>query len=226
MLTMLLVSAGGCGNREADYFPLEGGRSWEYQVTVKILDETTRSKRIVRSIGIVDFEGLQVSVFEHPGGIRDYYAHTESGIKRIGTARGVDGRVKRDPDNHFVLPEPLKPGSSWFLTSQLGLIESVYFDAGESIRARHSSVVLHYRIAGTDEDVTVAAGHFSGCVRVEATGELNLRVNRGLNFGHVYVTHTDWYAPGVGLVKSHRIETSDSPYLKPGEYLLELERVQ
>jgi hypothetical protein len=47
-------------------------------------------------------------------------------------------------------------------------------------------------------------------------------VNQGANFGHVDVEHTDWYAPGVGLVRSERRETSDSPYLKPGTYVQEL----
>lgn len=219
-----LLLAGGCGTTPDDYFPLSDARGWEYRLTLRVLDETTSKRYLVRNAGTVEHEGRRVSIFEHPDGLRHYYVRDDNGVRRIATARAADGALTADGDEHFILREPLAAGTAWELGSRLALAESVFYDNGERIRDRRTSVRLRYVIESTDDHVQVPAGSFNRCVRVRATGSAIVRVNQGANFGHVDVDHTDWYAPGVGLVKSHRIETSDSPYLKPGEFLLELDR--
>jgi hypothetical protein len=59
-------------------------------------------------------------------------------------------------------------------------------------------------------------------VKVEATGLTLVPADRGNLEVEVRVTQTEWYAPGVGLVKSTRAETADSPFLRSGEYVQEL----
>ncbi|MGQ0658310.1 MAG: hypothetical protein ACT4NU_09485 [Chromatiales bacterium] len=224
LLLAPLFAGAGCDSSPREYFPLDEGHRWQYRATLHVLDETTRTKELVRNTGVVEHDGQKVSVFEYPGGARRYYARSKDGIKRIATARGVHGAIRSDNDEHFILREPVETGTSWQLTSQLVLAESVFYEAGERIRDRRTPVVLRYRIESTDDEVDVPAGLFERCVRVHAAGSAIVRVNQGANFGTVQADHSDWYAPGVGLVKSRRVETSDSPYLKRGEYLLELER--
>ena len=50
-------------------------------------------------------------------------------------------------------------------------------------------------------------------------------LDHGIDVGivEVHVAITDWYAPGVGLVKRERREWTDSPFINDGEYRLELE---
>jgi hypothetical protein len=218
-LAVLLVS---CGRPPEALFPVDAGREWNYSVTTTVLDETVRSALEVRALGVVDNEGAQVGVIEYAGNARGYYVSDADGVRRVGTRRGVDGRVRSDGPGHFILRAPYAAGTKWSLPSQLTLIESIFYEAGERIRDREVPVTLDYAIESLDETVTAPAGTFSGCLKVTAYGSAIVRVNQGANFGHVDLRHTDWYAPGVGLVRSERHETSDSPYLKPGLFVQEL----
>lgn len=218
--TVLMLA--GCGGPSETLFPLEAGRSWNYAVTTTVLDETVRSTLEARALGMVDGEAGPVGVIEYPGNARGYYLSGADGVRRVATRRGADGRVRSDGPAHFILRSPYAAGTSWSLPSQLTLVESIFYEAGERIRDREVAVTLEYSIASTGETVTVPAGTFSGCLKVTASGSAIVRVNQGANFGHVDVEHADWYAPGVGLVRSERRETSDSPYLKSGSYVQEL----
>jgi hypothetical protein len=114
----------------------------------------------------------------------------------------------------------------WTLPSEVTLIESMFYEAGERIRDRRVPVTVRYAVAATNETVTVPAGTFTNCVRINGHGSAITRVNMGQNFGHIDVVHTDWYAPGVGLIRSERKETSDSAYLKPGSAVQELVAIE
>lgn len=212
----------GCGGARGTLFPLDAGRSWDYSVTTTVLDQTVRSTMQVRALGMVDGEDGPVGVIEYPGNARGYYVSDSDGVRRVATRRGIDGRVRRDGPKHFILRSPFAVGTKWSLTSQLTLVESVFYEAGERIRDREVPVTLDYSIASAGETVTVPAGTFRDCLKVSASGSAIVRVNQGANFGHVDVEHTDWYAPGVGLVRSERRESSGSPYLKSGVYVQEL----
>lgn len=217
-----MLTFAGCGGARGTLFPLDAGRSWDYAVTTTVLDETVRSTIEVRALGTVDGEDGPVGVIEYPGNARGYYVSDADGVRRVAMRRGIDGRVRRDGPTHFILRAPYTVGTKWSLTSQLTLVESVFYEAGERIRDREIPVTLDYSIASAGETVTVPAGTFHDCLKVSASGSAVVRVNQGANFGHVDVEHSDWYAPGVGLVRSERRETSGSPYLKAGVYVQEL----
>jgi hypothetical protein len=71
--------------------------------------------------------------------------------------------------------------------------------------------------------VKVPAGAFENCMRVVMSG--NAFVDAGNYVGKtiVRVTETNWYAPGVGLVKSVREESTKHRALDKGGIILELE---
>jgi hypothetical protein len=222
---ILFLCAGsliGCGRSQSEPIPLGLQRVMLYQRLVSIRDESIRSSYIVRERGTVDYQGRQVAAVEFPGGARDYYLRDDSGIRRLATVRGRDGVVSMEDDQHYILKLPASINVHWSLPSEITLIESVFYESGERIRERQVPVTLRYNVEAVDDTVVVPAGTFTNCIRVKATGSAITRVNMGQNFGHIDVVHTDWYAPGVGLVKTERRETSDSPYLKPGSALQEL----
>ena len=84
-------------------------------------------------------------------------------------------------------------------------------------------VMLTYRISSQNESVTVPAGRFEHCIKVTGAGSTTVPVDRATAKAPVTVEHADWYAPGVGLVKSVRREHSESVFLQDGEFTLELE---
>lgn len=223
-LIALLQPVSGCGPGTPDYFPLDGPRTREFRLSVETADEHATHRQLLHHAGTVHRDGREVGVFEHSAGGRQYYVRTAEGVRWIATARAEDGAVTAQAGEPFVIREPVTVGMEWEVPSRLALAESVFHDNGERVRSRQTPVTLRHVIVGGGEEVTTPAGHFEGCLRVHATGRAIVRVNWGANFGTVEVDQTDWYAPGIGLVKSRRIETSDSPYLKPGESMLELAR--
>ena len=66
-----------------------------------------------------------------------------------------------------------------------------------------------------DDTVSVAAGTFRHCLRVRSRGSLfagkTLQQFMGIN--DIDIDQTEWYAPGVGLVKTVRRE-----FTTPGEF--------
>lgn len=214
----------GCGGAADSYFPLEQGRWWEYAVAVTILDETARQKELVRNAGEGRWEGEPVRLREHPGGAVSLYQAMDEGVRRVATRAPEASEVLADAPGHFVLREPLAVGTAWQLTSRLSLIESRTFEPNDRIIRRRVPVTLNYAVEAVNDTVSVPAGRFEGCLRVRAAGSAVVLVDRGLESAVVEVEAYDWYAPGVGLVKSTRREFSDSKFLKSGEYQLELER--
>jgi hypothetical protein len=74
-------------------------------------------------------------------------------------------------------------------------------------------------IAATDESVVVPAGKFDRCLRIDGSGRRNVRTDRGNASAEVSVSHQEWYAPGIGLIKAERWEHAESPFLKAGHFI-------
>jgi hypothetical protein len=68
----------------------------------------------------------------------------------------------------------------------------------------------------------VPAGRFEKCLRLEGTGLLHVLADARVGASEVPVTHTEWYAPGVGLVKLVRSETLDTQAIVGGTITMEL----
>ena len=66
------------------------------------------------------------------------------------------------------------------------------------------------------------AGRYTGCQRVEGTGEIRLYVDEQLSYRDVPFTTREWYCPRVGLVKLEREELSPTRFLAGGVLRMEL----
>ena len=76
-------------------------------------------------------------------------------------------------------------------------------------------VTVTYKIEDTDDTVTVTAGTFGHCLRVHGKGYLfaGRTLQEFMGIDTINIDQTEWYAPGVGLVKSVREE-----YTQPNEF--------
>jgi hypothetical protein len=79
---------------------------------------------------------------------------------------------------------------------------AIYEMDGEKYDERSSGWIV-LRVVGK-EDVTVRAGEFKNCIRVEANGE---SLYDGMFERESYVT---WYYPGIGMVKYEHTDGQDS----------------
>jgi hypothetical protein len=81
---------------------------------------------------------------------------------------------------------------------------------------------MDYRIAQVDDTIEVAAGRFTKVIRVEGSAQIRLHVDAVQGVRMVEIKHTEWYAPGVGLVKLLRDEALEASYISGGKMTLEL----
>ena len=70
--------------------------------------------------------------------------------------------------------------------------------------------------------VNVPAGQFDNCMKVVMTGSSYKDAGNYVGLTLVSVEQTNWYAPGVGLVKMERLEKTQSEALDKGTLSVEL----
>jgi hypothetical protein len=217
-LACLLIAGQASAADAPDVFPANPGRWWYYSTLVKVLDEQRRQRMFVANVG---FDGRtlqqrrQVS-WDH------LYAIEHDCVSQQAYVNGREGGREARDAPATLLPLPPVVGASWQYRSRLRLIETRTFAAEDRLGSRYLPVDLSARVAATDATVEVPAGRFHDCVKVEATGLTLVPADRGTLEVEVRVTQTEWYAPGVGLIKTTRAETADSPFLRNGEYVQEL----
>ena len=74
----------------------------------------------------------------------------------------------------------------------------------------------------TAASVVVPAGRFDECLLVSGHGTTTADVGNYLGRTEIKVSTEDWFAPGVGLVKSIRTELTSSDALNFGRLSMEL----
>jgi hypothetical protein len=204
LAVLLWASGAGCNQRpaasfrSADFFPLQPNMAWTYRVTSHsqkttyvVTDEVVGSKYIPA----LELTGSVVQEFYDldRGGLRPIVYYERRGF--LTRLSGLDYEMReinspvwgRSEELNF-LPDRLKPDQAWDntlypygkLPGSFNITQShrTFFDAGE---------------------ITIPAGHFSGCIRIETAARYH---------GGIYdqqkqalaLTYVDWYAPGVGLV--------------------------
>jgi len=217
-LACLLGAAAARAGDAPDIFPATPGRWWYYATLVKVLDEQHQQRMFIANVG---FDGRTLLQRRQGGWDHLYAIEADSISHQAYINRRAGGREAREAPA-TLLPLPPVVGANWQYRSRLRLIEARTFAAEDRLGNRYLPVDLSASVAATDATVEVPAGRFEDCVKVEATGLTLVPADRGNLEVEVRVTQTEWYAPGVGLVKSTRAETADSPFLRSGEYVQEL----
>ncbi len=202
----------------ASLFPTTPGLWWYYATETKVRDEPRRQRLFVANVAYDGRTLLQrrQGAWDHLYAVGDEAVEHQAYLYRMG-----GGKQAREAPA-VLLPVPPRPGAAWQFKTRLRLIESRTFAAEDRLGNRYLPVDMTASIADDDVAVSVPAGLYDGCVRVEAVGRTLVPADRGSLEVEVTVIQTEWYAPGVGLVKTVRVEQSDSPFLKNGEYVQEL----
>ena len=215
MLVVILTS--GCRRTDARYFPLEPQRWWVYAIQETILDDHRSSRFLALNVGAVGNSDQPASVQMTQTHSADYLRRHGSGVERVASLRpGMAGPRPDDPPR-VVLPPTLELGTSWVVRSTLSLIESRTFEPRDRIIPRRLGVELTKQISATDTLVRVGERRFEHCLQIDGSGHATVPTDRGNTSAEVTVILSEWYAPGVGLVKLDRSESSDSAFLKGGQ---------
>jgi len=218
LLLPLISLLGGCAPKDAAPVPTDPGRWWYYQTRAKVLKEITEQRLLVTNLGRDEnfLRQRRQANWDHR------YQFTGEGLMHTQYFNRGEGMGALRAAPALVLPKNIAVDERWTFTSALKLIESRTFAPEDRLAFRPLPVTMTATIKSLDEAVNVPAGRFRGCIRVDAEGETQVPTDRGTSFAVVRVEQSEWYKPGVGLVRMVRKESSDSRFLDRGEYTQEL----
>ena len=207
-----------CAPSNQDLFPLDSGVWRYYETTTRILDDI-KTQRIIAGIAeLAKIDSKQLFILRQAPNKDAYLQVVDNTIYRVATRDRhlLTETWEKAPTK--ILPRSPKIGEQWVVQSELALIESRTFARQDRLRNRTIPLALSVKVVSIGESVTVPAGTFENCVLLKSEGLVNVKTDRGNANADVIVVREDWYAPGVGLVRSTREEQSESPFLKPGFY--------
>ena len=203
---LLLLSS--CSSPETGYFPTAPGAEWTYDISRTSPESRAPiiQKSIVRNLPARTVDGVTYYPKRYASGPIHYFTISADGI-----SRGKPGHEGADP----VIAYPLNVGAEWSAGSRLYLfLPKTLEGARDNISG---NLELDYTITSLADSVDVPAGYFPRCLRIDAIGFLDLPNRLMLGIRTIKVEQSQWYAPGVGLVKMTRREYA-IPNLYPSEY--------
>ena len=218
----LVVTIAACTSGSDAWIPLESPRWWYYEIHETVLDEARESRYMVVNAGRGSLGGQDVYLQIAQSGSVDYLRYAGQGVERLASRRPGKPGVLLDEPTRVVLPESPVTGATWSVPTTLGLIESRTFARADRLIVSRIPVTLEKMVAATDASTTTPAGRFDACLRVDGTGRVFVRTDRGNSEAAVVVRTSDWYARDIGLVRLERTEQSESSFLKNGEQVWEL----
>lgn len=224
LLCAALLLVLGCSSPSNDYYPLNTGWRWTYDIHVKTMDGQQHKKFIVENIGTVTHEGRTLYLRGSAEGAVSYYQLTAAGIVRAGESYPEQG-TKMFENPSPVLPATIAKGARWTQAEFTVALEHTG-PPEHSLNRITVPVELHYVIEETDETVITPSGTFTGCIRAKGTGETSKDVGFYVGQTDIRVENTAWYQRGVGLVKAIRVETTTSPMLPRGSYEMMLSQFE
>lgn len=217
----ILACLSGCERTEQAYFPLQEGASWEYRVTTEDMDMEKQFIEIVQNEATREIDGESVFTRNVNDSVLYFYRPDDAGIHRIGMKRPTDINTLYEEQTHFVLRYPLQAGTSWEQETVTGVL-AVVMDPFRRHYKLRTPVQMTYTVDNVDSKVQVEAGYFEQCVEVTGLGKTRVDADKAIGTINITVASTDWYCPGVGLVKSERVESTDSRILYRGDFEMEL----
>jgi hypothetical protein len=211
------LAATGCGlmplrsRSRADFFPLAPQSRWEYVVNRRAGRDRFHFVATVRPNDFQTADGRSCRVVDEQYGdvgeterfpvvycIEDGFLHRVMSLEYKGETLEDNGL--RSGELKF-LPMDLPRAGAWE-----GITNAYRLPDGSGFEVEQ----LH-RVVPTPERVVVPAGDFAGCVRVETTAIHSAVSDSGVHTGpRVVYYYSDWYAPGVGLVKTQQRGTDDA----------------
>ena len=202
----------GCSENNNSYFPLGKIKSWSYKIEIQPeVEKKTIYKKTNLSLGKtkLEIDGKKESLypFLREDGSIFFYKLKKDGIFRSGFAFAKDKNINIEKQERMVLPSPIKIGQKWSVDSKTFLIlkRYPYYD----YRAT-TNFMIDYEIISTDEIISTPTGKFRNCILIRGIGNTKFIGDSEIGSIAINILSEEWYAKGVGLIKSVRIEKTDS----------------
>jgi len=211
-----------CGQSDNEYFPLDKGKYWSYQLTYQTMDGTFKGVYAVENLSVYKVDDQTYYVRQLLDGSFNYFQIDEKGLLLKGREKTVDLDTKYTDTQQYIFQFPLQVGTAWEDT----VLSKALIKTGPPQKTEFhivAKVPVTVKIESMTDVVKVPAGTFENCMRVELSGNAFIDAGNYVGKTIVRINEINWYAPGVGLVKSVRKESTKHRALDKGEITLELE---
>ena len=222
LLLVITLMLAACDRKDLSYFPLSEGVEWRYRVIMKGPGASEQNRYYVRSEGERDYQGRDYHVHRSLTGTGTLFSVTERGVDKLGyLIRQGQAQVMLE-DREFLIPYPVKEGYEWEDTTRTRLLIRKGAPGESNILA---NVPAENVIESLSETIRVPAGTFKNCMKISTDGFAFHSGTQHKSRTLVEIKESRWYARGVGLVKSIRLETSTSDAFGTREEVFELESI-
>ena len=225
LLSLFFLSS--CKVERLNYFPLGDNLAWNYKITIlPEIEQKTIYKKFnsgLKKLKISDVENnkdIDVYPVRREDNSLYFYSQSNEGIKREGVQYNKSKGLILEKKKRFVLKYPIEKGNKWESIGKTFLIlrRYAYFDYKAS-----ANFILQHEIVSTKEIVNVPAGKFKNCLKISGKGETSFIGDSEIGTIKIKITTSDWYAPDVGLIKSERIEETDTDLFGTTKMIQELD---
>ncbi|MEW6205905.1 MAG: hypothetical protein AB1516_11340 [Pseudomonadota bacterium] len=212
-----------------EYFPLSEGMQWQYQLDYVMPDGKNNKDMTIRTVGMSSFktedDEIQGMVRRTSDGTDYFVQERDDGFYRVAKRVIVQTKPQADKTPRLILPKGrnLRVGYTWTMDTSPYVMHWMppFIEANGSIKPFD----LVYEVASMDDTVETPAGIFEKCIRLEATGKMVFYADASAGYQEILINHSEWYAPGVGLVKLEREEPLDTSIMKGGKVTMVLTRL-
>jgi hypothetical protein len=205
-------TANGPGDPQG-YFPLNQGNTWGMQVTGTENGYPTQNYADTYAItGTKSVSGATAVIYKESNpynsgtAIEDYPLKSSNGVLLLGYNDPSDPLTSQLVP-YYMYNFALQPGSSYVAVNKAGL------DFGEDIDwdGKNETAAMSVLVTMKGfEPVTVPDGTYSNCAKIETNTTLTVTLSSVNKKITVTGIQTEWFAPGVGPVKSIITTTGDN----------------
>lgn len=225
IFAVFIIYLTACSNNETSYFPLNEGYKWQYDVSLITMDGLSKQKYIFNNLGKRKLDGNEVYLRESLDDSILYYSNTDEGIHYLGKLDSQKIYSEFNPDKRLVIPATLNVGNEWTYKSLTHLLQKTGPPQKTVFRIT-AEIPLEIKIESLNDSITVPAGRFDNCLKISMGGFEFINAGNYIGLTMVSVEQTNWYAPGIGLVKMERFETTKRKALDKGTLLVELAKFE
>lgn len=222
VVALASVLASCSAPQDDSLFPLAKGHRWTYDISTEWENNVVEHEpRVIETLGSDSLESGRAWRRRSDSGIEYWLRSDASGIYRVASKSELDEAPLPDKEPRFVLKAPVAVGTTWRASTTAYLLRRRQ-EFPPEIRHSHPAVPMNYTIEALGEKVATRAGSFEHCVRVKGVAALRLFADPVVGWKDMALTTTEWYCPGVGLVKLLRDEPAESTFLTGGKLTMEL----
>ena len=154
-----------------------------------------------------------------------YYSVSDEGIHYLGSIDSQSLHPEFHEEKQLIIPAELSLETEWEHITFTRLLQKTG-PPQKTVFKIVAEIPLEIEIESLSETVTVPAGRFENCLKVSMEGFVFKNAGNYIGLTMVSVEQTNWYAPGVGLVKMERLETTQRKALDKGTLSVELAKFE